>query len=281
VGTFLRVLSGIIFVPFLIWLARQGRGWFLCLVLNIIVVGMWEFYRVMEAKGVEPSKKLGVTAALVLATLVYWGGPTHFLALFLALFMMTLMVRELFRPVEKFPIYDIATTVFGVLYVGWLGLHLELLRELPREVGLAYALGAPLVLYAFFMTWACDTGAYFTGLSIGRHRLLERVSPKKSVEGAVGGFLASVAAAAVGRAWFLHDAAGDPLLTLPQALILGTLVGIVSQLGDLVESLIKRDAHVKDSSDSIPGHGGILDRFDSLLFSAPVTYYFFVLVVFR
>ncbi len=280
-GTILRVLSGIVFVPLLIWLAHQGRGWFLGLVLNIVVVGLWEFYRVMEAKGVEPSKKLGIAAGLVLSVLVYWGGPAHFLPLFLAAFMMVLTLRELFRRAEKFPIYDISTTVFGVLYVGWLGLHLLLLRELPREAGLAYALGAPIVLFAFFMTWACDTAAYFVGLSIGRHRLLERVSPKKSVEGAVGGFFGAIAAAAIGRAWFVQDAAGEPLLTLTQALILGTLVGIVSQLGDLVESLIKRDADVKDSSDSIPGHGGILDRFDSLLFSAPVTYYFFLFVVFR
>ncbi|GJM44223.1 MAG: phosphatidate cytidylyltransferase [Gemmatimonadota bacterium] len=280
-GTFLRVLSGFVFVPLLIWLSRHGGAFFLFLVLNIIVVGLWEFYRLMEAKGVEPSKKLGITAALTVATLVYWGGATHFLGMFLALFVMTITLRELFRPVERFPIYDIATTAFGVLYVGWLAIHLLLLRELPREVGVDYLWGSHFLLYAFLMTWSCDTGAYFLGRAFGRHRLLERVSPKKSVEGAVAGFLASVGAGILGPLWFVQDANGVALLTLPQSALLGALVGIFGQLGDLVESLLKRDAHIKDTSDTIPGHGGILDRFDSLFFTAPVTYYFLLLAVFR
>jgi len=280
VGTFLRLVSGFLFVPILIWLSRRGGGYLLFLVEIVIVVGMWEFYRLMEAKGVEPSKKLGIFAALTLATLVYWGGPTHFLGLFLAAFAMTITLRELFRAVEKFPIYDIATTAFGVIYVGWLAIHMIMLRELPREVGVDYAIGSHLLLYAFFMTWACDTGAYFIGITFGRHRLLERVSPKKSVEGSVAGLVAATAAGVIGPLWFVRDAAGTPLLTIPQSVILGVLVGVAGQLGDLVESLLKRDAHIKDTSGTIPGHGGVLDRFDSLLFSAPVTYYFFRLVVF-
>jgi phosphatidate cytidylyltransferase len=165
--------------------------------------------------------------------------------------------------------------------VGWLLIHLLMLRELPRELGLDDRVGAHLVLYAFLMTWACDTGAYFVGLAIGRHRLFERVSPKKSVEGAVGGLAAAIGAGAWGWAWFVHDASGEPLLTLNQALVLGALVGVSGQLGDLVESLLKRDAHIKDTSATIPGHGGVLDRFDSLIFSAPVTYYFFTWVIQR
>lgn len=280
-GTLLRVASGFVFVPILIWCARTGGAAWLFLIVSIIVIGLWEFYRIMEAKGIEPSKKLGISAALVLSTLIYWGGPTHFLGLFLAAYVVTITLRELFRSVEKYPIYDIATTSFGVLYVGWLGLHMLLLRELPRELALDYALGGHLALYAFFMTWSCDTGAYAVGLSIGKHRLFPRVSPKKSVEGAVGGLLAATGAGVLGPFWFVKDAAGQPLLTLEQGLLLGLLVGVSGQLGDLVESLFKRDAHVKDTSDTIPGHGGVLDRFDSLLFTAPVTYYFLTLVVFR
>ncbi|MBZ0267305.1 phosphatidate cytidylyltransferase [bacterium] len=280
-GTLLRVASGFVFVPVLILLSQHGGVWLLFLVNNIIVVGLWEFYRLMEAKGVEPSKKLGIFAALVLSTLVYWGGPTHFLGLFLAAFVMTITLRELFRPVEKLPIYDIATTTFGVLYVGWLGTHFTMLRELPREVGVDYAIGSHLLLYAFLMTWASDTGAYFFGIKFGKHRLIERISPKKSVEGAIAGFFSAIAAAVIGPFWFVRDMAGEPLLTVTQSVILGVLVAVAAQLGDLVESLLKRDARIKDTSATIPGHGGILDRFDSLLFAAPVTYYFFHLAVFR
>jgi phosphatidate cytidylyltransferase len=131
------------------------------------------------------------------------------------------------------------------------------------------------------MAWSCDTGGYFVGKFLGRRKLFPRVSPKKSVEGAIGGFAIALLAAFIGRAWFLQDSFGDPILSVGQTLALGAMVGVGSQLGDLVESLIKRDAHVKDTSDTIPGHGGVLDRFGSLLFSAPVTYYFLRLVVYR
>jgi phosphatidate cytidylyltransferase len=284
VGTLTRVASGVVFVPFLILVSRAGHGWFLALADMILIVAMWEFYHLMEAKGVNPSKKLGIAAALLLSTLTYWFGPSHgmhFLGMFLAAWVVVITLRELLRESIEFPIYDIATTAFGVLYPGWMLLHLVLLRELPRELGLPYLAGSHFLLYVFLIAWACDTGAYFVGLSIGRHKLIPRVSPKKSVEGAVGGLVAAVGAALWGRAWFVRDAAGEPYLTLEQAVLLGVLLGVLGQLGDLVESLLKRDARLKDTSDTIPGHGGILDRFDSLLFSAPLTYYFLRLVVFR
>lgn len=283
-GTLTRVASGVVFVPFLILISRAGGGWFLSLTNIILIVGLWEFYRLMEAKGVNPSKKIGIGATLALSTITYWFGPatqTHYLGLFLAASVVVITIRELMREDLAFPIYDIATTAFGVMYVGWMLIHFILLREMPRELGLPYLAGSHFILYTFLMAWACDTGAYAVGLTLGRHRLLPRVSPKKSVEGAIGGFLAAIAAALAGRAWFVHDEFGQPYLGVEHAVLLGVLVGTLGQLGDLVESLLKRDAAMKDSSDVIPGHGGILDRFDSLLFSAPVTYYFLRLVVFR
>ncbi len=279
-STLLRVLSGVVFVPGLILASRAGRGWFLFLINWILVVGLWEFYRMVEAKGVHPSRKVGISATMILSVMVYAGGVAP-VGLFLAAFVIVMTLRELFRTKVAFPIYDIGTTVFGVLYVGWLGCHFILLREAPRALGMDYAFGSHFLLYTFLMAWSCDTAAYFIGLAIGKHRLFPRVSPKKSVEGAVAGFLASVGAAALGRIWFVRDTTGEPLLGLTEALVLGALVGVVNQLGDLVESLIKRDAEVKDTSETIPGHGGVLDRFDSLLFSAPVTYWYLMLVVFR
>jgi phosphatidate cytidylyltransferase len=142
------------------------------------------------------------------------------------------------------------------------------------------ALGASLVLYVIAIVWSCDTGAFLFGIPFGRHKLFPRVSPSKSVEGAVAGFLCAMAAAYAGYAWFAHQSQGAPFLTAPQALLLGALLGVSSQIGDLVESLLKRDARVKDASSTIPGHGGVLDRFDSLLFSAPVAFYYLRNVVF-
>jgi phosphatidate cytidylyltransferase len=274
-----RVLSGVVFVPFLILMTQAGGGFFLFLVNWIQLAACWEFYRMMEAKGVHPSKKVGLFATLVLSAVVYATG-LNYLGVFLAGFILTILVRELFRPEMTFPIYDIATTVFGVVYVGWLLLHLVLLRELPRELSMDDSLGATLVLYVIAIVWSCDTGAFLVGIPLGKHKLFPRVSPAKSIEGAVGGFLCAMGAAFLGYAWIARQSGGSAFLTVQQALVLGALLGIASQLGDLVESLLKRDARVKDASSTIPGHGGVLDRFDSLLFSAPVAFYYLRNVVF-
>ncbi|HET9886417.1 MAG TPA: phosphatidate cytidylyltransferase, partial [bacterium] len=149
-----RVLSGVVFVPFLILMTQAGGGFFLFLVNWIQLAACWEFYRMMEAKGVHPSKKVGLFATLVLSAVVYATG-LNYLGVFLAGFILTILVRELFRPEMTFPIYDIATTVFGVVYVGWLLLHLVLLRELPRELSMDDSLGATLVLYVIAIVWSC------------------------------------------------------------------------------------------------------------------------------
>lgn len=279
-STLPRVLTAAAFIPLLILLSRLGGVWFLVLVGAIQAVASWEFYHLMEAKGVNPSKKTGVFAVLVLCVMVYVSG-TEYLGLFVATLVIAIMLRELFRAKIAFPIYDIATTVFGVLYIGWLASYLLLLRQWPGSAGLGDAAGSAVLLYVFLIAWGCDAGAFFLGSAFGRHKLFPRVSPKKSVQGAAAGFLVAVGMAFLGRAWFVRDAGGEALLTAGQTLSLGVLLGIATQLGDLVESLLKRDAHVKDASHMIPGHGGVLDIFDGLLFSAPVTYYFLTLVAFR
>ena len=143
------------------------------------------------------------------------------------------------------------------------------------RAGTAYADGASFVLLAFFVTWSCDTVAFVVGRSFGRTRPWTRISPLKSVEGAVAGFAGAVAAAFIARAWFA------PYLGRLDAAAIGVLVGIFAQVGDLVESLLKRDARHGDSSDLIPGHGGVLDRFDSLYFGAPVIFYYLKIAVFQ
>jgi len=162
-----------------------------------------------------------------------------------------------------------AVTVFGIMYVGWLGSHLILLRQLPETLAVEPGTGARLVFMVALLTWATDTAAYLFGVAFGRHKLIPRISPNKTVEGAIGGL---IGAAVVG--WLLTKGI-VPFVTPLAGIILGIVVGVMAQLGDLVESLIKRDAGIKDTAELIPGHGGVLDRFDSMLFTAPVVYYYF------
>ena len=269
-----RMASGIVFVPLLVLLARAGGLAFTGFVGLQVTLGLMEFYRMMRGKGLEPDARLGILAGLgvLWVALHPHGSQGPLLATAFVLLVLALSLRRAPRPLQ---VESMAVTLFGVLYVGWLSSHFVLLRELPWQVGRAYQDGASFVLLAFFLTWSCDTGAYTVGRLFGRNRPWVQISPRKSVEGSFGGLAFAVAAAFVARAWFA------PYLTLRDAAVLGLLVGVFAQVGDLVESLLKRDAQHGDSSDMIPGHGGILDRFDSLYFGAPIVYYYLKLLVFR
>jgi len=270
----LRIVSGLLFVPLLILLARAGGLAFTAFVGLQVFLGLGEFYRMMRGKGLHPGTWLGTLASLALLLACYRPHrlPADLLAAGLVLLLLALSLRRPDRPRQ---IESLAVTLFGVLYVGWLSAHLVLLRELPWTAGTDYAEGASYVLLAFFVTWSCDTGAYLFGRLFGRVRPWARISPRKSLEGSIGGLASAMAAAWIARAWFA------PYLSAADALVLGAAVGLFGQIGDLVESLLKRDAQHGDSSDIIPGHGGILDRFDSLYFAAPVVYYYLRYVVFR
>jgi len=269
----LRVASGILFVPLLIVLVRYGGLAFTGFVAVQVALGLREFYAMMRARGVDVHSVFGLLASLGILWTAYrpWGLPAGLLA---AAAVMTLLLLGLRRPERADPVASAAVSALGVLYVGWLSAHLVLLRELPWAAGTAYADGARYVLYAFLVTWSCDTAAFAIGSLIGRHRPWKAISPRKSLEGAIAGFVFAVAASLVARAWFA------PFLSLRDALVLGVLIGVFGQLGDFVESLLKRQSRAGDSSDLIPGHGGVLDRFDSLYFAAPIVYHYLRLVVF-
>jgi len=269
----LRMASGIIFVPLLIFLAWNGGLTFLTFVAVQVTIGLIEFYAMMRGRGLRPYRRLGVVASLALLWVCYQRHVPYVGFLTTAVLLLVLAL-ELRRPEARQRVEDIAVTCFGVLYVGWLSAHLVLLRELPWSAGTSYRDGAAFVLLAFFVTWSCDTGAYAVGRVFGRNRPWAQISPRKSIEGSIGGWVMAVVAALVARAWFA------PFLRLVDALVIGLLVGVFAQVGDLVESLLKRDARHGDSSDLIPGHGGVLDRFDSLFFAAPVVYYYLAHVVY-
>ena len=203
------------------------------------------------------------------------------------------LIVELFRN-RRSPLLNVATTIIGVSYISLFFGSLIGLREIfvPEEfpvsnhfpmLGLAYPQdvvdtidrwGGWTVVAIFASIWVCDSAAYFAGRAFGKHRLFERISPNKTWEGALSGFLAAVLMFLLARQLVL------PYLSWAQALVCGILIGLFGQLGDLVESLMKRDSGVKDSSSLIPGHGGVLDRFDSILLVAPVLFLYFDFVVF-
>ncbi len=270
----LRIASGLLFVPILILLAQVGGLAFGALVGLQVTLGLIEFYRMMRGRGLRPYRRLGVASALALLWVCYRPQTPH-VGFLLTSVLLLVLALELRRPEARQRVEDIAVTCFGVLYVGWLSAHLVLLRELPWRAGTGYAEGASFVLLAFFVTWSCDVGAFAIGKLFGRVRPWREISPRKSLEGAIGGFAFAMVAAFVARVWFAR------YLGLRDAAALGFLVGVFAQVGDLVESLLKRDARHGDSSDLIPGHGGVLDRFDSLYFAAPAVYYYLLMVVFR
>jgi phosphatidate cytidylyltransferase len=272
-STVLRVLASFFFIPCFIVITFRGGYHFLILVDIVIFIGLWEFYGMMAAKGIRPYRAIGIVSGLALSWYVYFSNGVY-ANLFLTLGLLAIMTLELTRRDGRNAIYHISTTMLGVFYVAFLASHLVLLRELPVAAGLDYSLGSSFVFLAFVVTWACDTGAYFVGTAVGKRPLLPRVSAGKTVEGSIGGLAFAVVGAVVAKYTFA------PYLSVWQAAVLGLAAGAVGQLGDLVESMIKRDADVKDTSGLIPGHGGVLDRFDGLLFTAPLLYYYLKFVVY-
>ena len=264
---FLRIFAAALFLPCAFIITQHGDLQYLFLVDVIVFTGLWEFYGLLEAKGFHPARKIGVFCGLALTWYAYFRGGMY-LNFLLTGALLLLMTVALTRRSAEQAVLHISSTIFGVLYVGWLGSHFVLLRELPRLGGLDYEMGARFVFLAVLLTWACDSGAYFVGRAWGRHPLLPRVSPKKTWEGAAGGVTFAIVAAIIAQNTFAS------YLSLPVSIALGLLAAVAGITGDLVESLMKRDSKVKDTATFIPGHGGTLDRFDSLFFVVPLIYYF-------
>lgn len=266
-----RLVTAAIGVPVAIVCSLVGGIPFLIAVNLVILFGLVEFYRMMEAKGIRPYKTVGVGAGLGVSWYVYFQGGV-FSSLFITLVLLIIMVLELFRRDGDLAVFHISSTILGVFYVAWLGSHIILLRQLG-EGAPAGDLGGSFVLLTLALAWGTDTGAFFVGNAIGKRKLLPRVSPEKSVEGVWGGVATALAAAFIAKVTF----AG--YLTVVDALALGLVAPAAAVLGDLVESLMKRDVRIKDTSRALPGHGGMLDRFDSVLFVAPLVYYYLRFVV--
>lgn len=257
--------------PLILLAAWYGRLAFLALIELIILLGVWEFYQLAAKKGAHPNRLLGMAASFALGLQIYWRGPGE-LWLTLMLFVVILVGAEMFRN-KGSAILNTGATVFGVAYIAGLWSFLLLLREFYPRASENYGSAGTWLVMLIATVWVCDTAAYHFGLTFGRHKLFERVSPKKTWEGAIGGLIFGVLMAVISHYWFVEG------LRLLDAVVIGALVGTVGQMSDLAESLFKRDAGVKDSSSLIPGHGGVLDRFDSEMLVAPLVYLYLLLAL--
>jgi phosphatidate cytidylyltransferase len=252
-----RVLSALVLIPLFLLLVQFGPPLLFSLVVGaVIALAAWEFARLCPV-GAEPSLALlTVLGSLTWYATVLWTGD---LAGALALIAGAGLLRALLPRRElRVGILQAAWLVLGVAYVGGLLSFASLLRGLYD--------GRQLLYYLVFATWAGDSGAYYVGSQLGRHRLAPRISPGKSVEGVVGGVLATVLVAALGSRWLW------PRIPWGPAALAGVLLALAGLAGDLCESAVKRAAAVKDSGNLIPGHGGALDRLDSLMFAAAMLY---------
>ena len=268
-----RVLIASIFGPLIIYVTLLGRLPFLILVEILIILGLWEFLYLAKVKNLPLSKWILLPLGVFLALCVYlWGEHTFVFFLLGAVYLTALLF--ILKGRTEGTTSGLSWSLFALFYVAGLFSFLILLREMPQRMGLDYGIGGLWIVYLLICIWSCDTFAYFIGASLGKHKLSPRVSPNKTVEGFVGGIVGAVATAFLFRHVFFTSAGLEHLL------VISVLVGLVGQMGDLAESLLKRDAKLKDISNIIPGHGGILDRFDSLLFVSPVVYYYLKFIVY-
>ncbi len=276
-----RVIVAFVFAPLIIYVTILGRLPFLLLVEALILLGLWEFFRLAEAKGSEIPRVPLVILGLSLGLFSYLWGEKVFLYFLLAILYGSALFLVI-RAKTEGATSNLALSVLGFLYVAGLFSYLILIREMfPQNVPdrlasltTSYRIPGLWIVYLLVCIWSCDTFAYFIGAPLGKHPLSSVVSPKKTVEGFGGGILGAVAAAFFSHFVFFASA------QLKDLLIVSAIVALVGQVGDLTESLFKRDAGFKDTSSIIPGHGGILDRFDSLLFVSPIVYYYLKFVVY-
>lgn len=250
-----RVISAAVLV-FVVAVPAYFGGWpFLTLIALIAALGTWEYCKLLRAGGYHLVTPLAIALSVLFVAQAQWPELLPLSLLLTATVIGTLLVSLWHKSPQ--PLSDWALLLAGVLYVGWLLSRFVRLRAEPQ--------GLPWLMLAALMVWAADVFAYFGGRAFGRHAWWPRHSPKKSWEG----YLIGATAATLVGALLVHPLVGLPWL---EGLVLGLLVGLLAPLGDLAESMLKRQVGAKDSSHLIPGHGGVLDRIDSLLIAIPIVY---------
>jgi len=257
-----RLYSALVFVPLLFVGIRYSPPWLFSLLIGTVALfALWEFLSLYfpDTSSIH-TKGLSCLITALLLVAVHEGVPEILIVGLLGIVAIIMAGFFISPIVAKHRLPGWAAYIFGVLYVGLLLSHYILLRNLEN--------GVALVFFVILVTWLSDTGGFFVGKTLGKHPLAPRLSPKKTIEGLLGGVFFSVVGAVLSQLIFV------PFFSLGQCVMLGVGLALFGALGDLAESAIKRSVNVKDSGTIIPGHGGVLDRVDSLLFTGPAMYYY-------
>lgn len=257
-----RMLTGLILGLIVLYSIIWGGIWIALMVCVFMFISSYEYVKMLEHKGFYPSLKIIIFSEIFLAIIAYFK-QFDLVSLALTACSMLAFLWVLFRGRQPY-IANVATTILGFVYCGWFPLHLIFLRDLSCA---KYESGLGFVVMMFTAILLTDIGCYYAGHKFGKHKLAPIISPNKTIEGSIGGIVCAVLGSLVagfligGVEWYLSALAG-------------LMCTLCAQIGDLCESLIKRDAGVKDSGHSLPGHGGFLDRADSFVFTIPVMFYF-------
>ncbi len=274
----LRLLVAAVGIPVGFLVVWTG-GWVLgAAALLFALGGAWEFIGIARAGGRRPFAWIVLPSTALLVGLAVWTGSYAAwsglaLAVLLLVAFVSLLLTLRYRGTNGEPLAGVGSTLLGIVYVALPFAFVPFLREHPEAAAVAPGwAGTFLVVFPLMVTWLGDSSAYFGGRFWGNRKLFPSVSPSKTVEGALTGLVGSVIGGALVTAFLLPVMGGGMSLSIAGGAAFALLIGVVGQLGDLVESLLKREAGVKDSGTFLPGHGGILDRFDAVLFTLPLTY---------
>jgi phosphatidate cytidylyltransferase len=287
-----RLLTAAVLVPAVIYAIVAGGLVYLGVVIVIVLLGQREFYRLIEDKGAHPLVAYGLAAGAALQVVAYLGNEYH-VTLILTATLLAVMVRQVGKAQIAQALVSVSGTFFGVFYVGWLLSHAVVLRNFHGAAASRYGeaavdrLGIAPEAGIFYMVFCLtavvwsDAGAYFAGHAWGRRKLAPRISPGKTVEGAIGGVLVGTIGGLGAKAvfdWFWPSLSSA--LTWDAAAVMAAAVASIAIVGDLMESLLKRDAQTKDTGRLLPGMGGVMDRIDSPLLGIPLMYYMLLFYVF-
>ncbi|MDR5658230.1 phosphatidate cytidylyltransferase [Serpentinicella sp. ANB-PHB4] len=257
---FKRILASIIGLPLLIVIVSLGGAFFYIAVTLVSIIGINEFYNAFSNKEYTPFYSIGYLSSFLIMTLFFFDYSEMLLPLLAIIFFICSLIL---LAKDNHSILDIMITFFGIIYISIMIGHMILSINSENAIG---------VWLIFIIAWATDTFAYFSGVYFGKRKLCPKVSPKKTLEGSVGGILGSVIATLIfGNIFVL----GSNIMLL----FLGIIGSILSQAGDLFASKIKRYVEIKDFGKLIPGHGGILDRFDSIIFVSPIVFYYLNFII--
>ena len=259
---FTRIISALMAIPILLFVVMKGGILLKISVMIIAILGLNEFYNAFKVIHYKPSKAIGLVSIITIFFITIENTNPHLIMGWFFLNITLILFYNIF--IKKTDIISSVITVFGILYVVFFIYHIVFISNLETY--------HQLIWLAFITAWSTDTFAYFTGSLIGKNKLCPSISPKKTIEGAVGGVLGSILTSCL----FMYLFAPGLLI---HGISIGFLGSIAGQTGDLSASVIKRYVDIKDYGKIMPGHGGVLDRFDSILITAPLVYYYILLFI--